>query len=98
MLWSKSSALSLKWQKMCISLRKVVFNNTSRRRGLDVKNAQQESVQPGSRRLSRSELGHGLGAFRHSVLGQLAGEDEADGSLDLPGGDGWLLVHTRQLQ
>ena len=32
------------------------------------------------------------------MLGQLAGEDEADGGLDLPGGDGWLLVHARQLQ
>ena len=48
--------------------------------------------------LSRGELGHSLGAFRDSVFGQLAGEDEADSGLDLPGGDGWLLVHTRQLQ
>lgn len=37
-------------------------------------------------------LGDGLGTLRHGVLGQLTGEDEADGSLDLPGRDGGLLV------
>lgn len=37
-------------------------------------------------------LGNGLGALRHGVLGQLTGEDEADGSLDLSGRDGGLLV------
>ncbi len=30
------------------------------------------------------------------MLCQLAGEDEADSSLDLPGGDSWLLVVTGQ--
>ena len=31
------------------------------------------------------------------MLGQLTGEDEADGSLDLPGRDGGLLVVSSQL-
>ena len=31
------------------------------------------------------------------MLGELAGEDEADGGLDLPGGDGGLLVVAREL-
>jgi hypothetical protein len=31
------------------------------------------------------------------VLGQLTGEDETDGGLDLPGGDGGLLVVSSQL-
>jgi hypothetical protein len=31
------------------------------------------------------------------VLGELAGEDEADGGLDLAGGDGGLLVVAREL-
>lgn len=37
-------------------------------------------------------LGDGLGALRHGVLGELTGKDEADGGLDLAGGDGGLLV------
>uniref|UniRef100_A0A453E3Y9 Uncharacterized protein n=1 Tax=Aegilops tauschii subsp. strangulata TaxID=200361 RepID=A0A453E3Y9_AEGTS len=43
------------------------------------------------------ELGDGLGALGDGVLGELAGEDEADGGLDLPGRDGGLLVVPRQL-
>ncbi|XP_020244993.1 uncharacterized protein LOC109823118 [Asparagus officinalis] len=38
------------------------------------------------------ELTDGLGALGEGVLGELAGEDEADGGLDLAGGDGGLLV------
>jgi len=30
----------------------------------------------GAKRLSRGELGHGLGALRHGVLGQLTGQDQ----------------------
>ena len=37
-------------------------------------------------------LGDGLGALGHGVLGELAGEEEPDGGLDLAGGDGALLV------
>ncbi|POS82102.1 hypothetical protein EPUL_004915, partial [Erysiphe pulchra] len=37
-------------------------------------------------------LGHGLGAFGDGVLGQLAGEQQPHGGLDLPGGDGRPLV------
>ena len=33
--------------------------------------------------LRRRELGHGLGALGHGVLGELAREDEAHGRLDL---------------
>lgn len=36
------------------------------------------------------------GHLRHCVLGQLAGEDEADGCLDLTAGDGGLLVVSRE--
>ncbi len=36
----------------------------------------------------RGVLGDGLGALRDGVLGELSGEEEADGGLDLPGGDG----------
>ena len=46
----------------------------------------------GRKCLDRSELGDGLGALRDGVLGQLSGEDQADGSLDLAGGHGGLLV------
>jgi hypothetical protein len=33
-------------------------------------------------------LGNGLGPLGHGVLGQLAGQQQADGGLDLTGGDG----------
>ena len=39
----------------------------------------------------------GLGALRHGVLGQLTGEDEAHGGLNLAGGQGGLVVVARQL-
>uniref|UniRef100_A0A453ID23 Uncharacterized protein n=1 Tax=Aegilops tauschii subsp. strangulata TaxID=200361 RepID=A0A453ID23_AEGTS len=47
--------------------------------------------------LVAGELGDGLGALGDGVLGELAGEDEADGGLDLPGRDGGLLVVPGQL-
>ena len=42
--------------------------------------------------LAAGVLGHGLGSLRHSMLGQLTGEEEPHGGLDLPGGDGGPLV------
>ena len=47
--------------------------------------------------LHGGELGDGLGALRDSVLGELAGEDESDGSLDLSGREGGLLGAAGQL-
>ena len=41
---------------------------------------------------SGAELGDGLGALGDGVLGELTGEEEADGGLDLAGGEGVLLV------
>ena len=41
---------------------------------------------------SGAELGDGLGALGDGVLGELTWEEEADGSLDLAGGEGVLLV------
>ena len=46
--------------------------------------------------LGAGVLGHGLGALRHGVLGQLTGQQQADGGLDLPGGDGGALVVVSQ--
>ena len=46
--------------------------------------------------LGRSVLGDGLSAFRHGVLGQFSWQQEADGGLDLPGGDGGTLVVVGQ--
>lgn len=51
----------------------------------------------GAKNLGRGELGHGLGALGDGVLGELTGEDEAHGGLDLPGGDRRLLVVAREL-
>ena len=42
--------------------------------------------------LGAGVLGDSLGALRDGVLGELTGEEEADGSLDLAGGEGVLLV------
>jgi hypothetical protein len=44
------------------------------------------------RSLRTGVLGDGLSPFRHSVLGQLPGQEEPDGGLDLPGGDCGPLV------
>ncbi|KAJ1488831.1 hypothetical protein T484DRAFT_3649747, partial [Baffinella frigidus] len=41
--------------------------------------------------------GHGLGALGHGVLGELSGEDEAHGGLDLAGREGALLVVAHEL-
>ena len=49
------------------------------------------------KRLGGGELGHGLGALRDGVLGELTGEDEADGSLDLARGKSGLLVDASEL-
>ena len=46
--------------------------------------------------LAAGVLGHGLGAFADSVLGQFTGQEETDGGLDLPGGDGGTLVVVGQ--
>ena len=40
----------------------------------------------------RRVLGNGLRTLRDGVLGEFTGKDEADGGLDLAGGDGGLLV------
>ena len=42
------------------------------------------------------ELGDGLGALRHGVLGKLSGEEQADSGLDLAGRKGALLVVAGQ--
>ena len=46
--------------------------------------------------LGAGVLGDGLGALRDGVLGQLSGQEEPDGGLDLPGGDGGPLVVVGQ--
>ena len=45
---------------------------------------------------SRGELGDSLGALGDGVLGELTGEEEADGGLDLAGGEGVLLVVSHE--
>lgn len=49
-----------------------------------------------TRLLGRGVLGDGLGAFRHGVLGQLSGQQETDGRLDLAARDGRATVVVGQ--
>ena len=49
------------------------------------------------RGVRRGELGDGLGALGHGMLGQLSGEHEADGGLHLTRGEGGLLVVAGEL-
>ena len=51
-----------------------------------------ESGGKGRLKYSGAELGDGLGALSDGVLGELSGEEKSDGSLDLAGGEGVLLV------
>ena len=44
------------------------------------------------RSCSRAELGDSLGSLSDGVLGELSGEEQADGSLDFSGREGVLLV------
>ena len=53
-------------------------------------------VAAGGKRLRGGELGHGLGALRDGVLGELAREREAHGGLDLAARERLLLVVARQ--
>ena len=46
--------------------------------------------------LGAGVLGDGLGTLRDGVFGQFTGEEEPDGGLDLPGGDGGPLVVVGQ--
>ena len=46
--------------------------------------------------LGAGVLGDGLGTFRNGVFGQFTGEEEPDGGLDLPRGDGGSLVVVSQ--
>ena len=46
--------------------------------------------------LGAGVLGDGFGSLRHSVLGQLTGQEETDGSLDLSAGDGGATVVVGQ--
>ncbi len=46
--------------------------------------------------LGAGVLGDGFGAFADGVLGQLTGQKQADGSLNLPTGDRRSLVVVRQ--
>ena len=54
------------------------------------------SVVQLSKLLGAGVLGDGLGSFRDGVLGQLSGEEEPDGGLDLARGDGRPLVVVSQ--
>ena len=42
--------------------------------------------------LGAGVLGHGLGSLGHGVLGQFTGEEQTDGGLDFPRGDGGATV------
>ena len=46
--------------------------------------------------LGAGVLGDGLGSLRDGVLGQLSGQEETDGGLDLARGDGGPLVVVSQ--
>ena len=59
-----------------------------------------EGALPTRSLLGAGVLGHGLGAFRHGVLGELSGQQQAHGRLDFAARDGRALVvvgQTRRL-
>ena len=52
----------------------------------------QRTVAVMSHLLGGGVIGDSLGALGHGVLGQLTGEEQTDGGLNLPGGNGGPLV------
>ncbi|XP_057554121.1 uncharacterized protein LOC130830813 [Hippopotamus amphibius kiboko] len=59
--------------------------------------AKRVTIMPKDIQLARRIRGErALGALGHGVLGQLPGQQQAHGRLDLPGGDGRALVVMRQ--
>lgn len=54
-------------------------------------------IEPETNLLGTIVLGDSLGSLRDGVLGQLTGEDKADGSLDFLARDGGALVVSGQL-
>ena len=56
----------------------------------------QRTVAVMSHLLGGGVIGDSLGALGHGVLGQLAGEEQTDGGLDLPRGNGGPLVVVSQ--
>ncbi len=54
-------------------------------------------LNSGAGSLGRGELSHSLGALRHGVLGQLAGQDETHSSLNFARGHSGLPVVACQL-
>ena len=53
-------------------------------------------LRSASRLLRTGIFGNGLGAFRHSVLGQFTWQKQTDSRLNLTRGDGMTLVVVRQ--
>ena len=77
------------------------INSFVREISLEVVACSEKSTELGSGEskhslLGAGVLGHGLGALRHGVLGQLTGEEQTDCGLDLPGGDGAATVVVGQ--
>ena len=75
----------------------AAINSFVREISLEVVACSEKSTELGSGEskhslLGAGVLGHGLGALRHGVLGQLTGEEQTDCGLDLPGGDGGATV------
>jgi hypothetical protein len=66
---------------------------------MSTRGTQHDNTQPMASQdaLGRGELGHSLGSLGNSVLGKLSWENQTHSSLNLTGGQGWLLVHTGQL-
>ena len=78
---------------------RVVFVKTGCNVGAVVTRAYRSAscYSDGSERLRARELGDGLGALGHGVLGELAREHEADRRLDLARREGRLLGEAAQL-
>uniref|UniRef100_A0A8R7TSF1 Uncharacterized protein n=1 Tax=Triticum urartu TaxID=4572 RepID=A0A8R7TSF1_TRIUA len=81
-----------KTQPAQVTRTKSEQETTGRHRSIHQEDRHRDRTESGG-----GELGDGLGALGDGVLGELAGEDEADGGLDLAGRDGGLLVVARQL-
>ncbi|KAF4376799.1 hypothetical protein F8388_025670 [Cannabis sativa] len=81
----------------CIGPYNIQFYLSSSIEETQLKRIQEIDVNQIRSNLRAGELSNSLGTLRHGVLSKLTGKNKPNGGLNLPRGDGWLLVVASEL-